>query len=385
MPIKFRCDHCRQFLGISHNKAGTLVDCPTCGRTIRVPDPEGKVQPLPELKLNFKDSKLATALEELASLGRDDAALAEPEMAVELSDKLPPPKSPSEVAALSIAPPPAPVPIRVEPVQAPKPIPIEVHDSHKPAPVASMHELSALASLPITRDPATEQPVVDVEMPLRRQASGHIPFKRAGTSRIVIAVLIGFIVGFGAGRWDRASVKNSSGPDGKAVLGNKPDVTDSSKENLKAAAVRGRITYHTDSGELKPDRGARVLLLPEKRVGTSKLPITSFRATDSDHTTEADRKAALDSLRTFGGDVATVDDAGNFESFPLQPGAYHILVLSHFQPRGDQSPIEPEIKGLLDSYFDKPEQLLGKCRYRLGTVKVTGNRPEPWDHRFERE
>ena len=385
MPIKFRCDHCRQFLGISHNKAGTLVDCPTCGRTIRVPDPEGKVQPLPELKLNFKDSKLATALEELASLGRDDGLLAEPEMVVELSDKQPPPKSPSDAGALPIAPPPAPVPIRVEPVQAPKPIPIEVYDSHKPAPVASMQELSALASLPTTRDPATEQPVVDVEMPLGRQGAGHIPFKRAGTSRIVIAVLIGFIVGFGVGRWDRAAVKNSSGPDGKAVLGKKSDVPDSSTENLKSAAVRGRITYLTDSGERKPDHGARVLLLPEKRVGTSKLPITSFRATDSDNTTDADRKAAIDSLRTFGGDVATVDDAGNFESFTLQPGTYRILALSHFQPRGDRSPIEPEIKGLLDSYFDKPEQLLGKCRYQLDTVKVSGNRPVPWDHLFERE
>ena len=55
MPIKFRCEHCRQFLGISHTKSGSLVDCPTCGRTIRVPDPEGFVQPMPELKLNLKD------------------------------------------------------------------------------------------------------------------------------------------------------------------------------------------------------------------------------------------------------------------------------------------------------------------------------------------
>ncbi len=75
MPIKFRCQHCRQFLGISHMKAGSLVDCPTCGRTIRVPDPEGNVEPLPELKLNLQDRMLATALEELAMLGRSDAEI----------------------------------------------------------------------------------------------------------------------------------------------------------------------------------------------------------------------------------------------------------------------------------------------------------------------
>ena len=384
MPIKFRCDHCRQFLGISHNKAGTLVDCPTCGRTIRVPDPEGKVQPLPELKLNFKDSKLATALEELASLGRDDAALAEPEMVVEIGDKQPPPPTPSEAAAWPIAPSPAPVPIRVEPVQAPKPIPIEVHESRKPAPVASMQELSALANLPTSRDPTTEQPVVDVEMPLGRQTTGHIPFKRAVTSRIVIAVLVGFIVGFGAGRWDRTAVKDSNGLGGKPLV-DKNATVDPSAGNSKSVAVRGRITFQTESGERRPDRGSRVLLLPAKRSGTTKLFISGFRATDADTLTDADSKLAAASLRELGGDVATVDETGNFESAALPPGTYRILALSHFQPRNDRAPIEPEVKGLLDSYFDKPEQLLGKCRYRLDTVKVSGNEPAPWDHSFEIE
>jgi hypothetical protein len=384
MPIKFRCDHCRQFLGISHNKAGTLVDCPTCGRTIRVPDPEGKVQPLPELKLNFKDSKLATALEELASLGRDDAALAEPEFVVELSDKPPAPTIPSDVAALPMAPPPKPVPIRVEPVQAPKPIPIEVHESHKPAPVASMQELSALASLPTARDPATEQPVVDMEIPLGRQATGQMAFKRAGTSRIVIAVLIGFIVGFGAGRWGRTAVKDSNGPGGKPPI-DQNATNDRSAGIPKSVAVRGRITFQTESGERRPDRGSRVLLLPAKRSGTTKLFISGFRATDADTQADADSKLAATCLRALGGDVATVDETGNFESTALPPGTYHILALSHFQARNDRAPIEPEVKGLLECYFDKPDQLLGKCRYRLDTVKVSGNEPAPWDHSFEIE
>lgn len=384
MPIKFRCEHCRQFLGISHLKAGTLVDCPTCGRTIRVPDPEGKVQPLPELKLNFKDSKLATALEELASLGRDDRVNDEAGPVVEISDKQQPPDSPADVAPLPKAPAVAPVPIRIEPVLAPKPIPIEVHDSRKPAAVASMQELSALANLPTTRDPATEQPVVDIEMPLVRPVSGPATHKRAGTSWIVIASLIGFIVGFGVGRWDRTAVKDSKGS------GEKPIVAKNGADNPVAAssksiAVRGRITYQTESGDRRPDRGSRVLLLPEKRSGTTKLVSSGFRATDADVVTDADSKLAAASLRALGGDVATVDDAGNFESSALPPGTYRILALSHFQPRNDRAPIEPEVKGLLDSYFDKPEQLLGKCRYRLDTVKVSGNEPAPWDHSFERE
>ncbi|TXT22060.1 MAG: Uncharacterized protein FD138_3780, partial [Planctomycetota bacterium] len=160
MPIKFRCEHCRQFLGISHMKAGTLVDCPTCGRTIRVPDPEGNVQPMPELKLNLKDSKLATALEELAMFGQNAPEI-EPESAVVVAEgEGNAPKLPS-VASL-----PPPVPIRIEPVVVSKPIPIEVHDPRQPVQVASMQELATLAGLTPTRDPSVEQPVVDFEMPL---------------------------------------------------------------------------------------------------------------------------------------------------------------------------------------------------------------------------
>lgn len=37
MPIRFRCPHCNQLLGIARRKAGTLVSCPTCQRNVLVP------------------------------------------------------------------------------------------------------------------------------------------------------------------------------------------------------------------------------------------------------------------------------------------------------------------------------------------------------------
>ena len=365
MPIKFRCEHCRQFLGISHTKSGMLVDCPTCGRTIRVPDPEGNVQPLPELKLNIKDSKLATALEELAMFGQNEPVM-EPESAVAVPEG-DTPKPPT-------APPLAPVPIRVEPVVVAKPIPIEVHDTRQPAPVASMQELSALASLPTVRDPAAEQPVVDVEMPVEQRGASRLLSKHSGANWIVITSLLSFIGGFAIGRWDRSSVtvpKEFVGADGRPPVAT----------GKGSVAVRGRITFQTDSGERRPDRGARVLLLPEKRAGTTKLPVTGFRSADAD----ADGQVAAASLRALGGDVAIVDDFGNFESASLKPGTYHILVLSHFQPREDRAATGPSVRALLDNYFDKPEQLLGKCRYQLAELKITGQDAELWDHLFERE
>ena len=69
MPIKFRCQHCRQFLGISRSKAGEVFDCPTCGWTLRVPDLDGSIKPLPSPGLDMGDSKLAKALDEVALAG----------------------------------------------------------------------------------------------------------------------------------------------------------------------------------------------------------------------------------------------------------------------------------------------------------------------------
>ncbi|WP_145456200.1 zinc ribbon domain-containing protein [Gimesia panareensis] len=69
MPIKFRCQHCDQLMGISSSKAGDVVDCPTCGMSVRVPGLDGEVAPLPKPRLDLKDAELANALDELAALG----------------------------------------------------------------------------------------------------------------------------------------------------------------------------------------------------------------------------------------------------------------------------------------------------------------------------
>jgi hypothetical protein len=50
MPIRFRCQHCRQMLGIARRKAGQQVSCPSCQKSLTVPatddpdlSPEGGV------------------------------------------------------------------------------------------------------------------------------------------------------------------------------------------------------------------------------------------------------------------------------------------------------------------------------------------------------
>jgi phage FluMu protein Com len=43
MPIRFRCRHCNQLLGIARRKAGMMVRCPTCRGEVLVPAEEVKV------------------------------------------------------------------------------------------------------------------------------------------------------------------------------------------------------------------------------------------------------------------------------------------------------------------------------------------------------
>tara|TARA_R110002095_G_scaffold94422_3_gene82292 strand:+ start:96716 stop:97363 length:648 start_codon:yes stop_codon:yes gene_type:complete len=56
-------------MGISRSKAGEVVDCPTCGLSVRVPGLDGQVAPIPQPKLDLKDAVLTNALDELAAIG----------------------------------------------------------------------------------------------------------------------------------------------------------------------------------------------------------------------------------------------------------------------------------------------------------------------------
>lgn len=45
MPIRFRCEHCNQRLGIARRRAGTKVECPTCHALVLVPHEDQEEAP----------------------------------------------------------------------------------------------------------------------------------------------------------------------------------------------------------------------------------------------------------------------------------------------------------------------------------------------------
>jgi len=150
----------------------------------------------------------------------------------------------------------------------------------------------------------------------------------------------------------------------------------------ESVAVTGRITYRTAGGESRPDVGARVIVLPEKRTGTAKLSVVGLRPADG----QADLSMARAGLRALGGDVASVDAQGSYSIRLPGAGAYRILILSHHQARdeADATGEMATVQSVLEVYFDRPRSLLGRLRFHLETLRYSGTGTQLRDHTFER-
>ena len=53
-------------------------------------------------------------------------------------------------------------------------------------------------------------------------------------------------------------------------------------------------------------------------------------------------------------------------------GTYQLLILSHFQSRDEQATVDPALQKLLATYFEKPDDLLGRIKFDFGPLKVKG-------------
>ena len=374
MPIKFRCQHCRQFLGISRDQAGTVTDCPTCGRTIRIPHLDGSVDPLPNPELDLGDSHLASALDKLAGIeeGAGQASDFEDET------RPVPDKTPKKVVAERLHVSPAVVEV------TPEVVPAAESSQEAPAQVVVTDEKKKASR------PSTPPPVPDLS-PLDELARQAPPAVLRSTSRDSVArrVIIGVIaltllaVGFTAGRLSAPGVSSE------------PDVEQSSDHEVNripeaggpvpkvhedALALTGRITYVSASGDTHPDSGARVLVLPSERSGSSKLPIDGFRSGAEASDVELARVLA----QSAGGGFDFADADGQFQITLAKAGEYQVLMMSRYQPREDTTPLTPDVRQLLEKYFDRPDQLLGQTEFHVSSFRYRGEGSAPRDYTFTR-
>ena len=65
-------------------------------------------------------------------------------------------------------------------------------------------------------------------------------------------------------------------------------------------------------------------------------------------------------------------------------GEYYVVVLSRHQSREDDAPAAAKLRHVLELYFDRPDQLLGKLAYQATPLRYRGTGTDVWDQVFSR-
>jgi len=370
MPIKFRCPHCRQFLGISRAKAGEVSDCPMCGKTVRVPDLDGSVRPLPKPKLNLEDSSLVDALGELAGIGEGRQTVDRPVRE----------KSPREAATIEVQP--TEEPVILEPLAPAKPV--SVAPAHGARRRRRQSQSPGDTSPTAPDEQVTFDEAIDVAPVITRgPALGRTARRPAPVSWRILSAVAGIVLLCAGGLY----LMNRSVPEVASAGEDASDVS----EDLPAAAiaidetsepaVTGRVTYVSEAGDTRPDDGAKVIALPTQRGGTVKLDVAGFLVGSSD----VDASVAEASLRALGGDVVTTGGEGEYSLSLPQAGAYELLVISRHQSRPWEVGVESDVQELLDRFFIRPSTLLGQLAYEVQSLQYRGHGTSPRDFAFERQ
>lgn len=368
MPIKFRCPHCRQFLGISRAKAGEVADCPMCGKTLRVPDLDGTVKPLPTPKLDLQDSSLVSALGELAGIGSDNATIdhGANEDHVEVSGDFDvnPTAEPVVLEPLEPAQPVA-TAARVRAKKARKRSgPVETARSVRPGEATINGLEDSLHSIPA--------PPIAIGKTGQPGRSHSIPWRP-------IAAILGLLLlgGIGLLLMNRTTTPTVTATDAEVAI---PAAAVSADTETAAPSITGRITYVSESGDTRPDDGAKVIALPSVRSGTVKLDVAGFLVGSGD----VDAQVATAALRALGGDVTSADEQGEYSLMLNDAGAYQLLVISRHQSRTWEVGMENQVQELLDRYFIRPSTLLGQLAYQLQELQFRGQGTSPRDFAFDR-
>lgn len=330
MPIKFRCHHCGQLLGIARRKAGTLVTCPRCKKAVPVP------------------------MEDESEIGRGGAGL----LLFESQDFErwigQPLSTVSKPTASATEPPP------ILPSAAPS----------RPAPTGdgSLSPLSAALTERIQ----------------------FVDERRVALVVAVLAALVAFLVGLALGRYVVPSAPSAATTvidplPAKGRDHGPPAAVDPKGDLAVAAAVQegaaipltGTILYRHDSVE-RPDAGGVVLVLPTDQKPDKKIDPLGLRPQDR----HLQHRPGVEQLRRIGGCVGYVDEKGSFTVRVPRPGQCYILVLSQGARRDAEQAVFPDEAAILRRYFADLEGLLGGKDFLLITRDVQPDKTQTVRHAF---
>lgn len=324
---------------------------------------------MPSPKIDPMDENLARAFEDLAEIGKPEST----------SPAEPPVITSDEPAAETMAPRPlsepkpiaSPVPVAVVPSSATDPqstaAAADNQSKSSPQAIGNGDALEELAGQAAAR--TANEPRQNYRTGTRGQKS------KPGIWIVIcgLCLVTGIAIGFGLG-----SVAGPATDDTETGKNITDGETDIEEDHAVAIAVEGRITYRDESGQSKPDSGARIIVFPAERKGELKLPATGFRSGDSTD----DFAIGQAALHAMGASAAVANDEGRFE-LPLKAaGEYQILVLSRFAQQPDDAPVDTDMQKELAKHFQRPAELLGKVAHTFGQLRYNGESITTWDHSF---
>jgi hypothetical protein len=397
MPIQFRCQYCRQRLGIADSRAGALVDCPACGRSLRVPTAAGTASPAsgtatakPE-----PDPHLQSALQQLSQIGAGAVPeTADPPVAPTargLPRKAANAPTPSLKSAISgtvggtagahdplkeLASLPA-SPTHDLPVLAEPELLDDVGgDEETPAESVNHHAAESLAPSAATSNAAIDTAQAPIAATLAELAAHTQPISPA-TPRsplrsafpILIPVLTGllmFTAGYLAAR--SANRRQQTPEPQAAAAASKPASPASTADHPTVAAgqISGLVEAANADGTTVPDAGALVIVAPLTNPSELRIDGRFLR----DPPNSPGRLAITAALGQLGVRFTNAAEDGRF-SLPLPaPGPCILIAVSRRNARPASTPLPAETTARLTEWFTSPSPVTGRLQTFVQPVTV---------------
>ncbi len=399
MPIQFRCEYCRQRLGIADSKAGALVDCPACGRSLKVPGGGGAPGPSATGGKAEPDPHLQSALLQLSAIGLGPGADAETPPASTHGPSTPAhrivprkaanaPISPAkhstlgQTAKTTAAPDPL-KELAALPAAAPEDLPLvaepelledtggdedgQAESANQPpettagtaADSAAEPLAKALAELAAQPSPASPAPPAQPRSGLRKSFPVLIP---------LLTGLLMFIAGYLTGNSASSRPAALESPP-IAASGQSPSADPDSlpvPQPVAAGRISGLIEAASTDGKTAPDAGALVIIAPARNPGDLRLDGRFLR----DAPDTPGRLAITAALEQLGVRFMNAGEDGTY-SLPLplpDPGPCVLIVVSRRNARPASAPLPTDVAAALQQWFTAPSPVTGRLQTVVQTI-----------------
>jgi hypothetical protein len=135
------------------------------------------------------------------------------------------------------------------------------------------------------------------------------------------------------------------------------------------ATLNALLHYRSANGELRPDDGAVVLVLPTDKRVTDKLQAAALDPAASQPNAAS---PVISKLNLIGGAYGRTDAAGKLAGLILaQSGKHHVLLLSNHARRSGEP--RPQDLAALATYLEGAAELLGNREYLLTSEDLQGD------------